>query len=103
MPGVLAYLILDAMILGLMATALCMSFFPSGLIRVALLTVLFPLFSLGLCAWMTVFGFYLRLEDLVRRAHKRKLAKEALIAGKRPPSNQFINLAFEPTECETQK
>ena len=62
----LFYLAADALCLGLMATALCMSFFPSGLIRIALLTILFPLLSLGLCAWMTVFGFYLRLEDIAR-------------------------------------
>ena len=43
-----------------MATALCLSFFPEGLLRIALLTLLFPLLSLALCAWMTVFGFYLR-------------------------------------------
>ena len=44
-----------------------MSFFPKGLTRIGLLTLLFPMFSLALCAWMTVFGFYLRLEDRERR------------------------------------
>ena len=59
-PGVIFYLASDALFLGLMATALCLSFFPEGLLRIALLTLLFPLLSLALCAWMTVFGFYLR-------------------------------------------
>ena len=51
----------------MIAAALCMSFFPKGLARIGLLTLLFPLFSLALCAWMTVFGFYLRLEDREKR------------------------------------
>ena len=25
--------------------------------------ILFPLISFGLCAWMTVFGYYLKLEE----------------------------------------
>ena len=66
-PGVIFYLASDALFLGLMATALCLSFFPEGLLRIALLTLLFPLLSLALCAWMTVFGFYLRLEDIAKR------------------------------------
>ena len=111
------YLAADALCLGLMATALCMSFFPSGLIRIALMTVLFPLLSVALCAWMTVFGFYLRLEDIARRLAKRKAAKKALLDEKGidkyfssktsltskpisscpapPRSTEFVNLAFE--------
>ena len=65
------YLSLDACYVGIIAAALCMSFFPKGLTRIGLLTLLFPLFSLALCAWMTVFGFYLRLED----REKRKVIK----------------------------
>jgi hypothetical protein len=61
------YLSLDALYVGMIAAALCMSFFPKGLARIGLLTLLFPLFSLALCAWMTVFGFYLRLEDREKR------------------------------------
>ena len=107
----LFYLAADALCLGLMATALCMSFFPSGLIRIALLTLLFPLLSLALCAWMTVFGFYLRLEDIARRAQKRKMDKMALEKSsanqnwiekqqhqqinKTNSISEFINLAFE--------
>ena len=53
-------------------------FFPE---RISLLTILFPLFSLSLCSWMTVFGFYLRLEDLAKREEKKKLAKEVLEKG----------------------
>ena len=69
--GVTVYLSLDACYVGIIAAALCMSFFPKGLTRIGLLTLLFPLFSLALCAWMTVFGFYLRLED----REKRKVIK----------------------------
>ena len=65
--GVTIYLSLDALYVGIIAAALCMSFFPKGLTRIGLLTLLFPMFSLALCAWMTVFGFYLRLEDRERR------------------------------------
>ena len=28
-----------------------------------LMILLFPLVSLGLCAWMTIFGFYMKLEE----------------------------------------
>ena len=58
---------------------------------------------------MTVFGFYLRLEDIARRAQKRKLAKMALEKSsanwmqeqhhqkiiKTNSNSEFINLAFE--------
>jgi hypothetical protein len=59
---VTTYLAVDALYLGVLATSLCLSFFPTGVTRILLLTILFPVFSLALCAWMTVFGFYLRLE-----------------------------------------
>ena len=52
-----------------------MSFFPRGITRIGLLTILFPLFSITLCAWMTVFGFYLRLEDKEKRLQKKKKAR----------------------------
>ncbi len=103
-PGVIAYLVADALFLGLMATALCMSFFPKGLTRISLLTLLFPLFSLALCAWMTVFGFYLRLDDRDQRVRKRKKAQKAMEKGiqqywpnPEQVDNQaeFVNLAFE--------
>ena len=103
-PGVVAYLIFDALYLGLMATALCMSFFPKGLARIGLLTLLFPLFSLALCAWMNVFGFYLRLDDRDQRVRKRKEAQKALEKGmqqywsnpeKVDNGVEFVNLAFE--------
>lgn len=114
-PGVTVYLAADALYLGLLATILCLSFFPSGLTRIALLTVLFPMFSLALCAWMTVFGFYLRLEDREKRARKRALARQAmangvqqywdgdqeiratangLIEACRQQNHEFVNLAF---------
>ena len=101
------YLAGDALILGLMATALCMSFFPSGLTRITLLTLLFPLLSISLCSWMTVFGFYLRLEDIAKRALKRKITKQAVIEHSnhqhlhhennmpKKTSTEFVNLAFE--------
>ena len=31
--------------------------------RMILMMLLFPLVSLGLCAWMTIFGFYMKLEE----------------------------------------
>jgi hypothetical protein len=34
------------------------------MIRMVLMMVLFPLLSIFLIAWMTVFGFYLRLEEI---------------------------------------
>ena len=33
------------------------------MIRMVLMMFLFPLLSVSLCAWMTVFGFYLKLEE----------------------------------------
>ena len=92
------FLATDAMFIGLMATALCMSFFPKGVTRIALLTLLFPCLSLALCAWMTVFGFYLRLEDIAKRAEKRKSAQRALERGsslEKPRHTEFVNLAFD--------
>ena len=92
------FLATDAMFIGLMATALCMSFFPKGVTRIALLTLLFPCLSLALCAWMTVFGFYLRLEDIAKRAEKRKSAQRALERGsslEKPRQTEFVNLAFD--------
>ena len=71
LPGVTVYLFVDALFVGLLAASLCLSVFPSGLTRITLLTILFPLFSLGICAWMTVFGFYLRLEDRAKRRAKK--------------------------------
>lgn len=35
----------------------------SRMVRMVLMMILFPLLSLGLCAWMTIFGFYLYLEE----------------------------------------
>ena len=40
--------------------------------------VLCPLFSLALCSWMTVFGFYLRLEDKARKRRKRMKAARSV-------------------------
>ena len=37
--------------------------FSGRLVRMVLMLLLFPLVSLGLCAWMAVFGFYLKLEE----------------------------------------
>ena len=105
-PGVIFYLATDAMFIGLMATALCMSFFPKGVTRIALLTLLFPCLSLALCAWMTVFGFYLRLEDIAKRAEKRKSAQRAIQRGintslEKP--TEFVNLAFDQHETTWNK
>lgn len=94
-PGVTFYLAADALFLGLMAAALCLSFFPGGLTRIALLTVLFPCLSLSLCAWMTVFGFYLRLEDMAKRAEKRKMASKKVL---NHTQKTFVNLAFDDVE-----
>ena len=88
------YLAADALFLGLMATALCLSFFLGGLIRMVLLTILFPLFSLALCAWMTVFGYYLRLEDTAKQVEKRKLQVQK-DQKKRTQTTTFVNFAFE--------
>ena len=60
---------------------------------------------------MTVFGFYLRLEDIAKRSLKQKIAKQAVVENapisglpKVPPdgapvnrrsSTEFVNLAFE--------
>ena len=115
---VTSYLAIDAAFLGILACSLCFSLFPSGLIRyilplcsvsyidykmnfrVALLTILFPLFALALCAWMTVFGFYLRLEDRAKRKAKKKKAAESLIQNKSSsdhdnPKDEFTNIAIE--------
>jgi hypothetical protein len=106
------YLAADALFIGILATSLCLSFFPKGVTRIALLTLLFPLFSLALCSWMTVFGFYLRLEDIEKRARKRALAQKALERGiyqywdkgenQLKSSTEFVNLAFEDDDNSNQ-
>lgn len=40
LPGVTCYLALDSLFIGLLAGSLCLSFFPSGLVRISLLTLL---------------------------------------------------------------
>ena len=40
--------------------------------------ITFPLISFGLCAWMTVFGFYLKLEESAWNKIRRKRKKEKL-------------------------
>ena len=40
--------------------------------------ITFPLISFGLCAWMTVFGFYLKLEESAWVKIRRKKKKEKL-------------------------
>ena len=40
--------------------------------------ITFPLLSFGLCAWMTVFGFYLKLEESSWVRIRRKKKKEKL-------------------------
>ena len=40
--------------------------------------ITFPLLSFGLCAWMTVFGFYLKLEESAWVRIRRKKKKEKL-------------------------
>ena len=65
----------------LLAYDLHVSSHVTSYFRISLLTILFPLFSMSLCAWMTVFGFYLRLEDRAKREEKRKLAKDVLEKG----------------------
>ena len=49
------YLFASSVFLGFLAASLCLSFFPSGLLRISLLTVLFPLFALGLCGKKNAF------------------------------------------------
>lgn len=58
---------------------------------------------------MTVFGFYLRLEDIAERARKRQLAQKAVVRGvnqywmdpdKPQTSTEFVNLAFEEDEIK---
>jgi hypothetical protein len=34
------------------------------MVRMVLMMVLFPLLSISLIAWMAIFGFYLRLEEV---------------------------------------
>merc|ERR1712106_705427 len=46
--------------------------------RMLLMMILFPLVSLGLCAWMTVFGLYLKLEEKQWNRIKRREKKEKL-------------------------
>ena len=60
---VLLYLTIDAAHLGLLASIWSMSFLTERMPRMLLMIFLFPLISFGLCAWMAVFGFYLRLEE----------------------------------------
>lgn len=43
-----------------------------------LMIITFPLISFGLCAWMTVFGFYLKLEERAWIRIKKKKKKEKL-------------------------
>ena len=59
----LFYLSVDAAHLGLLSSVWAMSFLTERLPRMILMIFLFPLISFGLCAWMAVFGFYLRLEE----------------------------------------
>ena len=40
-----------------------MAFLTERMPRMLLMIILFPMISLGLCAWMTVFGFYIKLEE----------------------------------------
>ena len=42
----------------------------SRMVRMVLMMILFPLLSLGLCAWMTIFGFYLNLEEKQWRRYR---------------------------------
>ena len=60
---ILLYLTIDAAHLGLLSSVWSMSFLTERMPRMILMIFLFPLISFGLCAWMAVFGFYLRLEE----------------------------------------
>ena len=60
---VLLYLTIDAGHLGFLSSIWSMSFLTERMPRMILMIFLFPLISFGLCAWMAVFGFYLRLEE----------------------------------------
>ena len=60
---VLLYLTIDAAHLGLLSSVWSMAFLTERMPRMILMIFLFPLISFGLCAWMAVFGFYLRLEE----------------------------------------
>jgi len=77
---ILIYLALDAGYLGVLASFWSVAFLTERMPRMLLMIILFPMISLGLCAWMTVFGFYIKLEEkewarIKRRQKKKKLEK----------------------------
>ena len=55
-------------------------FLCSRMPRMVLMMVLFPLLSLLLAAWMTIFGFYLRLEEKQWQRWTSKLIPKCLSA-----------------------
>ena len=60
---VLVYLSLDAAHVGVLSSFWSTVFLTEKLPRMILMIILFPLISLSLCSWMTIFGFYLKLEE----------------------------------------
>ncbi|XP_040582043.1 uncharacterized protein [Lepeophtheirus salmonis] len=101
-PGVTFYLTLDAIYVGIIGMCLCLSFFTEGLTRITLLTLLFPSFSLALCAWMSIFGFYIRLEEsATKRAKARRMILDChndIESAQRLQQQEYLNLAYDPDE-----
>ena len=60
---ILVYLSLDAAHVGVLSSFWSTAFLTEKLPRMILMIILFPLISLSLCSWMTIFGFYLKLEE----------------------------------------
>jgi len=75
---VLIYLTVDAAHLGVLASFWSLAFLTERMPRMVLMIITFPLISFGLCAWMTVFGFYLKLEERAWIRIKKKKKKEKL-------------------------
>ena len=59
----LVYLTVDAAHIGVLSSFWSISFLTEKMARMVLMIILFPMISYGLCAWMTIFGYYLRLEE----------------------------------------
>lgn len=75
---ILVYLSLDAAHVGVLSSFWSTAFLTEKLPRMILMIILFPLISLSLCSWMTIFGFYLKLEEKAWNRIKRKRKKEKL-------------------------
>lgn len=75
LPGITAFLTVDAIYVGFLSAAVCLSFFPADKItRLILMTASMPSFAMALLSWTTVFEFYLQLDQRERRREKRRMA-----------------------------